>query len=209
MKYSSVIACAALAAVCFAPMLSATPEMDEAVRLASRNSKAGLDAICLATYKAVKADPENADKIFEAVLGQRADWKASEVYAIFRSVLLARPDLIEEIELLVTTHRSGNGGKNAADTGDEGQLVGASTTLSPMLGRLVTVLYDASLAPGVADEALNMTVAVIAGTLAFSYQGAFDGIGINTNLVPTPFPMSEEPARPANSGNNNGAGTNN
>jgi len=189
MKTSSAIALIALACSLSAPVFAAGTAFDKAVQAASRDSKAGLSDICEATYMAVKESPDEADKIFEAVLAQRTDWKASEVYAIFRSVLLARPDLTVEVGTLVANHsKDGKNGKN----GYVG-VVTESTAVSPMLARLVSTLYEASLAPGVAENALNMTIAVVAGVAGNSYNTAENSIDVNTNLevIPTPDDMTE------------------
>lgn len=197
MKTSSAVALIALACSLFAPVYAAGPAFDKAVQAASRDSKAGLSDICEATFKAVKQSPDEADKIFEAVLAQRTNWQAGEVYAIFRSVLLARPDLTVEVGTLVANHsKNGKNGYDGADSSEEGAIVGAvtgSTAVSPMLARLVDTLYEAALAPGVAESALNMTIAAVAGVYGYSYNSVQNQIGVNTNLevIPAPADMTE------------------
>lgn len=197
MKTSSAVALVALVCSSFAPVYAAGSAYDKAVQAASRDSKAGLSDICSATYKAVKESPDEADKIFEAILAQRADWKAGEVYAIFRSVLLARPDLTAEVGTLVANHsKNGKNGYDGSDSSEEGAIVGAvtgSAAVSPMLARLVNTLYEAALEPGVAESALNMTVASVAGVYGYSYHSVQNQIGVNTNLevIPTPDDMTE------------------
>lgn len=197
MKTTSAIALIALACSMYAPVFAAGPAFDKAVQAASRDSKAGLSDICKATYEAVKESPDEADKVFEAVLAQRTDWKAGDVYAIFRSVLLARPDLTAEVGTLVANRsKNGKNGYDGSDNSEENGIVGAvtgSTAVSPMLSRLVNILYETPLEPGVAESALNMTVASVAGVYGYSYHSAQSQIGINTNLevIPTPGDMTE------------------
>ena len=63
------------------------------VQMAQKDSGASFDALCVAVYEAVKADPNSAVDIFKSVMMQRESWSATETYSVLRSVLLASPAL--------------------------------------------------------------------------------------------------------------------
>lgn len=207
MKSLSIIAFAVLAGAAVAPVFAVGPAFDKAVLTASRNSKASLADICKATFDAVKETPDEADKVFESVLAQRSDWKAGDVYAIFRSVLLARPDLSAEVGSLVANRtKNGKNGFDGADASNESGLTDAitdsSVSVSPMLGRLVNTLYESALPADVAENALNMVVSSVAGVYGYSYNSVHAQPGVNTNaegpapdilieFIPTPEDMSK------------------
>ena len=67
----------------------------DVVQMAKKDSKVPIDALCMAVYEAVKADPSKAVDIFKSVMMQRDAWSATDTYAVLRSVLLAAPHLEE------------------------------------------------------------------------------------------------------------------
>ncbi len=148
MKTFGLCAMLALAAFSVAPVMAAGPNLDKAVALAAQDSGARLSDICYAVYKAVREAPEEADVIFSQVISQRTTWTAGEVYAIFRAVLLARPDLEEEFRTHVASYKGGQGikGKDSY-TGDAAK--------DPMLYKLLTALQEASLPDGVVPAVMN------------------------------------------------------
>lgn len=121
-------------------------EREQAVWLSAPGSKVSLGAICNAVYKAVKAQPEEAAEIYAEVLEQRTTWKASECAAIFRSVLMARPDLKGNLNSYVRTYR---GGKNAKDAAPK------PADIHPELYDMLNALYNASLEDGVPENTVN------------------------------------------------------
>ena len=68
---------------------------EQVVKMAQKGSGTTFDALCVAVYEAVKAEPNNAVEIFKSVMMQRESWSATETYSVLRSVLLASPALEE------------------------------------------------------------------------------------------------------------------
>ncbi|MBQ2378850.1 MAG: hypothetical protein II295_00480, partial [Akkermansia sp.] len=120
-----------------------------AVAYAADGSKVSLGAICNEVYKAVKEEPEQAAEIYEEIVNQRTTWKASQLSAIFRSILLARPDLKSGLQNWVRTYRGGKNGKDGKDGYDYPE--GVPTELCDMFN----VLYNASLEDGVPEQTVN------------------------------------------------------
>lgn len=73
----------------------AAPPTEQVTKMAQKNSGISFDALCVAVYEAVKAEPNNAVEIFKSVMMQRESWSATETYSVLRSVLLAAPALEE------------------------------------------------------------------------------------------------------------------
>ncbi len=194
MKLQNTLIALLCAGVFTAPVLAAGPNLDKAVTLASKNSGASLNDICLATYKAVKEAPEQADEVFSQVISQRSTWTAGEVYAIFRSVLLARPDLEANFSDYVASYK---GGKNAKDAPE------APSSMHPTIYKLLNALHEASLPEGVVQTVINslnqdaLGLPDISSRVAAGVEGGAEG-GTNTNLtpaiddfiIPTPPPVS-------------------
>ncbi len=190
-----MVALAALAA----PVMAAGPTLDKAVALAAQDSGARLSDICYAVYKAVKEAPDEADVIFSQVIARRTTWTSGEVYAIFRAVLLARPDLEEEFRTHAASYKGGNGMK-----GKDSYSGGAAK--DPMLYKLLTALHEASLPDGVAQVVMNSLMnnavdlvqineSIVDGRIG----GGGGGGGANDDPavippadVPTPGPMSPQ-----------------
>jgi len=190
MKLTCYLAAFAAFATLAAPGVAAGSAMDKAVALSAPDSKASLSAICKSVYDAVRESPEEADKVFSSVLSQRTTWKASEVYAIFRAVLLARPDLAGNLGDYVAAPKGGKNGK---------EVYTGSTNMDPMLYRLMNVLYEASLEDGVAEDAVNMLTMTITGVYEGAYIPTTENPNTNTNrvpdeefgVIPTPGDMSK------------------
>lgn len=135
-----------LAGVVAAPVSYAGPAKDNAVALAAPDSRVSLGAICLAVYEAVKAEPEQAVAIYSEVINQRTTWTPNECASIFRAVLMARPDLKGNFSSYVRTYSSGKNSKDAPTAHPE---------IPQELFDMLNVLYEASLAEGVAETTLN------------------------------------------------------
>jgi len=129
-----------------APATYAGPERDLAVASADPASKASLAAICNNVYKAVKAEPKQAVAIYNDVISQRTTWTSAQCAAIFRAVMMARPDLNADLSRLIGLHRGGKFGKNAAACPE-----GVPQEVYDM----IRVLYDSSLEDGVPEETIN------------------------------------------------------
>ena len=168
------IAIALLLGVFVAPVALAGPAADAAVALAAADSKASLGAICNAAYKAVLAEPEQAAEIYEAILAQRTTWTAGQCDAIFRSILMARPDLGGNLSSYVRTYK---GGKNAKDAPS------APEGMHPELYDMLNVLYQASLEDGVPEETVNEIMITYGSTIAHEP-------GIPVELIVTPADTS-------------------
>ncbi len=168
------------------PALAAGPLTERAVSLAAQSPRASLDDVCLATYKAVKESPEEADEIFRKVIAQRADWTAGQVYGVLRAVMLARPDLAQNINGFLSSHKFGT----PVDV--------TSDSLLPLASRLLGALVDSSLpAPLVQTVLDNLTrdslgVTEINDQVASGQLGA-GTIGLNTNAAPIPSPRPVSP----------------
>ncbi len=76
-----------------APVFSEDAALSKVTALAQAKSGTSVDALSLAVYEAVKAQPAKAVEVFQSVMAQRANWSVTETYAILRSVLLASPTL--------------------------------------------------------------------------------------------------------------------
>lgn len=83
-----------LSLVLLAGVLSA-PVYAETAALTKVDAGVGvsMDALSMAVYDCVKAQPDAAVEIFANVIAQRPSWSATETYAILRAVLLAAPAL--------------------------------------------------------------------------------------------------------------------
>ncbi len=132
------------------PVEGASAEWDKAVALSAPESKASLNAICLAVYEAVKAEQDKAAEIFDDVIQQRTTWKVSECVAIFKAVLMALPD---EKRNLARHARSYRGGKDAKSKS-------GSTTVGPdpVINKMIDTLYQASLEDGVPEQVFNQLI---------------------------------------------------
>ena len=126
-----------------------TPQMEKVMVATAPESKASLNAICLAVYEAVKAEPQKASSIFDEVIQQRTTWKASECTAIFRAVLMALPDEKRNLSQYARSYKGGKDGKNAGMV-----TVGPDPVISEMLDSL----YRASLEDGVAETTFNYLI---------------------------------------------------
>ncbi len=190
MKVLSCLAMALVGGLFAFPVQAAGPMLDKAVSLAAVDSKAPLSEICLAAYDAGKEAPNELDKVFEAVLSQRTTWKASEVYAIMRAVLMARPELMQNLSEHAASYTRAGAGKNGKAVHE------ASPDLDPMIYRLLNVLHLASLEEGVAENALNIMMCAASGVFENAVNAAHSHIGINTNLIegviPAPGPVSPQ-----------------
>ncbi len=192
-SHMKVISCLAMALVggLFAfPVQAAGLMLDKAVTLAAIDSEASLSDICLAAYEAGKEAPNELDKVFESILNQRTTWKASEVYAIMRAVLMARPDLMQNLSEHAASYTRSTPDKNGKAVHE------AAPELNPIIYRLLNVLHVASLEEGVAENALNIMMCVASGVYENAVNAAHSHIGINTNLIegviPTPGPVSPQ-----------------
>ncbi len=182
MKYRHILASLLFAGTVAVPAVTAGPLAERAVSLAAQKPTASLDDVCLATYKAVKESPEEADAIFSQVIGQRAKWTPSEVYAILRSVLLARPDLAQNINQYVLSRKDGEPVNPDA------------TALDPMAARLLKALPA-----DVAQTVLNNLNRDAAGLVEINENIVHGNVGsgvmgVNTNdsPAPTPGPISSQ-----------------
>ncbi len=149
MKTLGICAILALAAMSAAPVMAAGPALDKAVALAAQSSGARLSDICYAVYKAVKEAPEEADVIFSQVISQRTNWTSGEVYAIFRAVLLARPDLEEEFRTQAASYKGSEGTMEGKDS------YSGDAAKNPMGYKLLTALHEAGLPEGIVPAVMN------------------------------------------------------
>ncbi len=151
MKTFGICAMMALATLCVAPAMADDASYSKAVALAAPDSEAGIEEIAYALYLAVKEDPAIAADALAAVLAQRTDWTADDVYTLFTAVMMARPDLTIPVKDHV-----GPGGSDDASTADSAELpVLADDVKGTLLGQLINVLYTSKLPAGVARSVLR------------------------------------------------------
>lgn len=190
MKVMLSLAMALVGGLFALPVQAAGPMLDKAVALAAVDSKASLDAICLASYEAAKEAPNELDVVFESILSQRTTWKASETYAIMRAILMARPDLLQNLSEHAASYKRGLPGKN------EKAVHEAAPELDPMIYRMLNVLYAASLEDGVPENAFNILMSVVSGVYEQAVDATNNSIDVNTNLIegiiPSPRPVSPQ-----------------
>ncbi len=72
---------------------AAAPDVAQVAKMAQKDSDVSIEALCMAVYELVKANPESAVDAFKTVMMQRDSWNATDTYAVLRSVLLAAPEL--------------------------------------------------------------------------------------------------------------------
>ncbi len=192
MKTIGICAMLALAALTVAPAVAAGPLADKAVALAAQDSRASLSDICYAVYKAVKEAPEEADVIFSQVIAQRTTWTSGEVYAIFRAVLLARPDLEKEFREHAATYKPTQGLKGK-------EVYSGEAARDPMVNKLLNALQEASLPDGVVPAVLNAImndpmdlVSLNDGVIQGRSGGSGNSSVQTTPDVPTPPAMSPQ-----------------
>ena len=90
-RMKKVLSMIMLAGMLAGPMYAAG--LETVTAMAAPNSGVALDALSLAVYETIKASPERAVEVFQAVIKQRKSWSVTETYAILRAVLLASPAL--------------------------------------------------------------------------------------------------------------------
>ncbi|MBQ8480504.1 MAG: hypothetical protein IJ503_09010 [Akkermansia sp.] len=146
------IALALLGLISAASADAASPERAKAMELSAPGSKSSLGSICLAVYKAVKAEPARASEIFGEVISQRTTWKVSETSAIFRAVLMARPDLGAAWGQFVRANRGAKLNRYGKD--GKGGAVNAPG-LPREINEMLNYLYNASLEDGVPEDTFN------------------------------------------------------
>ncbi len=189
MKATGFIAALVLAVLCVTPSFAAGATLDKAVAMAAQNSGVGLSDICLAAYNAAKETPDKVDVVFSEVISQRTNWTSGEVYAIFRSVLLASPGLEQQSHAYIAAYTGQQGGSEQTESTSENQTA---------VQKLYAALQSASLSPGVVPAVMNS----LASHAAYVGQGAArsnvqtsretpaNGTYVTPVVVPTPGPMS-------------------
>ncbi len=190
MKVTLCLALALVGGLVALPAQAAGPMLDKAVALSAVDSQASLSDICMAAYEAAQEAPDALDTVFESILNQRTTWKASEVYAIMRAILMTRPELMQNLCEHANAYRGSSVGK-------EGKAVHeAAPELDPMIYRFLNVLHVASLEDGVAENALNMLMVTTTGVYENAVNAANSSINVNTNLIegviPTPGAVSPQ-----------------
>ena len=190
MKVTLSLALALFGGLVALPVQAAGPMLDKAVALSAVDSQASLSDICMAANEAAKEAPDALDSVFEAILNQRTTWKANEVYAIMRAILMTRPELMQNLCEHAASYKGASKGK-------EGKTVyEAASELDPMIYRLMNALHVASLEEGVVENALNMLMVATTGVYENAVNAARNSININTNLIegviPSPAPVSAQ-----------------
>ncbi len=151
------VALALLGLVSVASADAASPEREKAMELSAPGSKSSLGNICNAVYKAVKAEPDKASQIYGEVISQRTTWKSSEASAIFRAVLMARPDLGTALTKFARAER----GAKLAKQGKDGSF--DTPGLPREINEMLSYLYNASLEDGVPETTFNEVINPLVG----------------------------------------------
>ena len=174
-----------LAGLLAAPMYAV--ELDKVTAMAKASSGATLDALSLAVYETVKAEPQSAVDVFRGVMQQRSNWSATETYAILRSVLLASPELESSFVQGASQYQGSSQ---------------SSTALNSLGYQLVASLYTMSQTQAVASS-------VIQGVVGSAASGSGVGNGVSAAaldaFVPAPSfkpEYSVTPTPPPTSVNN-------
>ena len=181
------------------PVMAAGPAWNEAVALSAQDSKVSMADLCNAVYRAAKESPNEAVKLYETVLAQRTTWNASQCYAILRSILLALPgDIACNIGKYTQKYQDAKG---SAVKGEKVQrahysaAIESSSVSEETFYGLIDVLYNASLAEGVADNTFASIYPTVSGVYETSFNAAVNtdaGRGDTNGMLPTPPPTSED-----------------
>ncbi len=91
-RMKKVLSMILLAGVLSGPVYAADVQ---SVAAKAATSGVSIDALSMAVYEAVKADPQSAVEVFRAVMEKR-NGSVTETYAVLRAVLLASPSLESE-----------------------------------------------------------------------------------------------------------------
>ena len=91
-RMKKVLSMILLAGVLSGPVYAADVQ---SVAAMAATSGVSIDALSMAVYEAVKADPQSAVEVFRAVMEKR-NGSVTETYAVLRAVLLASPSLESE-----------------------------------------------------------------------------------------------------------------
>ncbi len=181
-----------LSVILLAGMLSGTVCAEEASlssvsAMAQKSSGASLDALSMAVYEFVKAQPNQAVEVFQSVMQQRQSWSVTETYAILRSVLLAAPSLESGFIRSAATYQ--NGAEGAGLAASQGY-------------QLLSSLYTM-------PQTQSVAAAVVQGVVGSAVAGRAAGNGVSAEAldayVPT-APSAPEysvlPTPPPTSANN-------
>lgn len=185
---ATYLSIALMMGVLAAPLYAAGPAWDKAVAISAQDSKARLSEICDAAYKAAKESPAEVDKLFEAILAQRTTWKASECYAILRTLILALPeDVACNVGTYVRKYKDVKGSAVQGATVQRARYSASGSGTEALFFGLLDALYDASLPDGVADNTVNSLLASVSGVYENATDKAHNDVGSNINgVLPTP-----------------------
>ena len=164
-KVFSIILLAGLFA---GPVMAEGAELSKVVSMAQAKSGTSLDALSMAVYELVKAQPADAVEIFQSVMSQRQSWGVTETYAILRSVLLASPTLESSFVRGAAVYESGV--TNASLVGSQGY-------------QLLSVLYTMPQTQSVASV-------VVQGVVGSSLAGRAAANGVSNQVLDAYVPVA-------------------
>lgn len=179
-----------LAGLLTGPVYAASADVAKVAAMAQEKSGATLDALSMAVYEAVKADPQSAATIFQSVMSQRASWSVTETYAVLRSVLLASPALEAGFVQNVAAYQGSAAGYDSVAANSVGyQLLAALYTMPQTQSVAATVVQGVvgssvvgrAVGNGVSADVLNAYVP--AAPVAPEVQPEY-------SVTPTPPPTS-------------------
>ncbi|MBR1981328.1 MAG: hypothetical protein IKA23_01085 [Akkermansia sp.] len=154
-----------------APVFSQDAALDKVTAMAQEKSGASLDALSMAVYEAVKAQPQKAVDVFQGVMTQRKSWTVTETYAILRSVLLASPSLEASFVQNAAVYQSGGAS-------------GYSVSVVDSLGsQLVAALYTLPQTQAVAST-------VVQGVVGSASVGRAAGNGVSAEVLDAYVPVA-------------------
>lgn len=143
---------------------AAAPDVSQVAKMAQKDSDVSIEALCMAVYEAVKANPDAAVDVFKSVMMQRESWNATDTYAILRSVMLAAPALEDGFVKNAPAYNNNPGSYELAAVDSVGyQLLAALYTLpqtQPVAGAvaqavLAGTVTGTSVGSGVSSDALE------------------------------------------------------
>ena len=178
-----------LSVILLAGMLAGTVYAEEASlssvsAMAQKSSGASLDALSMAVYELVKAQPSQAVAVFQNVMQQRQTWSVTETYAILRSVLLAAPSLESGFVQSAATYQSSSAGTGL--TSSQGYQLLSSLYTMPQTQAVAAAVVQGVVGSAVAGRAAGNGVSAE----ALEAYVPTAPVAPEYSVLPTPPPTS-------------------
>lgn len=155
-----VLSIVMLAGLLTGPVYAADADVAKVTAMAQENSGATLDALSMAVYEAVKANPQSAVDIFQSVMSQRKSWSVTETYAVLRSVLLASPSLEAGFVQNASVYQGGAAGYSSAVVNSTGYQLLATLYTMPQTQAVASTVVQGVVGSSVVSRAAGNGVSV-------------------------------------------------